>query len=104
MVSQSNLKGTIEGVHFQPPDTLLDAEAVRQHIFAEPFYWRLPKQFQGDQVSTHQPNPLPFPERKLESFFCPSLKDLDIQVLFWVKVETFRGYENPHKALDFQMF
>ena len=54
MVSQSNLKGTIEGVHFQPPDTLLDAEAVRQHIYAEPFYWRLPKQFQGDQVSRHQ--------------------------------------------------
>ncbi|XP_052049480.1 laminin subunit alpha-1 [Apodemus sylvaticus] len=50
VVSQSNLKGTIEGVHFQPPDTLLDAEAVRQHIYAEPFYWRLPKQFQGDQL------------------------------------------------------
>ncbi|XP_021041837.1 laminin subunit alpha-1 isoform X1 [Mus caroli] len=50
VVSQSNLKGTIEGVHFQPPDTLLDAEAVRQHLYAEPFYWRLPKQFQGDQL------------------------------------------------------
>ncbi|XP_051046860.1 laminin subunit alpha-1 [Phodopus roborovskii] len=50
VVSQSNLKGTVEGVHFQAPDTLLDAEAVRQHIHAEPFYWRLPKQFEGDQL------------------------------------------------------
>ncbi|EGW05376.1 Laminin subunit alpha-1 [Cricetulus griseus] len=52
VVSQSNLKGTVEGVHFQAPDTLLDAEAVRQHVHGEPFYWRLPKQFEGDQVKT----------------------------------------------------
>ncbi|ERE84378.1 laminin subunit alpha-1 [Cricetulus griseus] len=50
VVSQSNLKGTVEGVHFQAPDTLLDAEAVRQHVHGEPFYWRLPKQFEGDQL------------------------------------------------------
>ncbi|XP_041500327.1 laminin subunit alpha-1-like [Microtus oregoni] len=50
VVSQSNLKGTVEGVHFQDPDTLLDAEAVRQHVHGEPFYWRLPKQFEGDQL------------------------------------------------------
>ncbi|XP_026640449.1 laminin subunit alpha-1-like [Microtus ochrogaster] len=49
VVSQSNLKGTVEGVHFQDPDTLLDAEAVLQHVHGEPFYWRLPKQFEGDE-------------------------------------------------------
>lgn len=50
MVSQSNLRGTTEGVYYQAPDVLLDAVTVRQHVRAEPFYWRLPGQFQGDQV------------------------------------------------------
>ena len=50
MVSQSNLKGTTEGVYYQAPDVLLDAVTVRQQVHAEPFYWRLPGQFQGDQV------------------------------------------------------
>ena len=50
VVSQSNLKGTTEGVYYQAPDVLLDAVTVRQQVHAEPFYWRLPGQFQGDQV------------------------------------------------------
>ena len=50
VVSQSNLKGTTEGVYYQAPDFLLDAVTVRQQVHAEPFYWRLPGQFQGDQV------------------------------------------------------
>uniref|UniRef100_A0A8C5LLU5 Laminin subunit alpha-1 n=1 Tax=Jaculus jaculus TaxID=51337 RepID=A0A8C5LLU5_JACJA len=49
-VSLSNLKGTVEGVHFQAPDILLDAEAIQKHVQEEPFYWRLPEQFQGDQL------------------------------------------------------
>ncbi|MBZ3888985.1 Laminin subunit alpha-1 [Sciurus carolinensis] len=50
VVSQSNLRGTTEGVYYQAPDVLLDATTVRQHVHAEPFYWRLPAQFQGDQL------------------------------------------------------
>ncbi|XP_021120891.1 laminin subunit alpha-1 isoform X2 [Heterocephalus glaber] len=50
VVSQSNLTGTTEGVYHQAPDILLDAAAVRQHVHTEPFYWRLPAQFQGDQL------------------------------------------------------
>ncbi|XP_054980794.1 laminin subunit alpha-1 [Sorex araneus] len=50
VVSQSNLEGTTEGVYLQAPDILLDAERVRQHVQAEPFYWRLPSLFQGDQL------------------------------------------------------
>ncbi|XP_026264666.2 laminin subunit alpha-1 [Urocitellus parryii] len=50
VVSQSNLKGTSEGVYYQAPDILLDATTVRQHVHGEPFYWRLPEQFQGDQL------------------------------------------------------
>lgn len=50
VVSQSNLKGTTEGVYYQAPDVLLDAVTIRRHVHTEPFYWRLPGQFQGDQV------------------------------------------------------
>ncbi|XP_045637894.1 laminin subunit alpha-1 isoform X1 [Ursus americanus] len=50
VVSQSNLRGTTEGVYYQAPDVLLDAVTVRRHVHAEPFYWRLPDQFQGDQL------------------------------------------------------
>ncbi|CAK6447793.1 unnamed protein product [Pipistrellus nathusii] len=50
VVSQSNLQGTTQGVYYQAPDVLLDAVTVRRHVHAEPFYWRLPEQFQGDQL------------------------------------------------------
>ncbi|XP_013373113.1 PREDICTED: laminin subunit alpha-1 [Chinchilla lanigera] len=50
VVSQSNVTGTTEGVYHQAPDILLDATTIRQHIHTEPFYWRLPEQFQGDQL------------------------------------------------------
>jgi laminin alpha 1/2 len=61
VVSLSDLRGTTEGVYFQAPDILLDAETVHQHVHAEPFYWRLPEQFQGDQVSTHLAQSCPPP-------------------------------------------
>ncbi|XP_024619438.1 laminin subunit alpha-1 [Neophocaena asiaeorientalis asiaeorientalis] len=53
VVSQSNLKGTTEGVYYQAPDVLLDAVTVRRHVHTEPFYWRLPGQFQGDQLMAY---------------------------------------------------
>ncbi|XP_036620494.1 laminin subunit alpha-1 [Trichosurus vulpecula] len=53
VVSQSNLEGTIEGVYYQHPEVLLDAATVRQHVNAEPFYWRLPNQFLGDQLMAY---------------------------------------------------
>ncbi|KAM6217502.1 laminin subunit alpha-1 [Rhynchocyon petersi] len=53
VVSQSNLKGTTEGVYYQAPDILLDVRTVQRHIQAEPFYWRLPEQFQGDQLMAY---------------------------------------------------
>ncbi|XP_066103211.1 laminin subunit alpha-1 [Saccopteryx bilineata] len=53
VVSQSNLRGTTQGVYYQAPDVLLDAVIVRQHVHAEPFYWRLPGQFQGDQLMAY---------------------------------------------------
>ncbi|XP_010636969.1 laminin subunit alpha-1 isoform X1 [Fukomys damarensis] len=50
VVSQSNLTGTTEGVYHQDPDILLDAAALRHQVPTEPLYWRLPEQFQGDQL------------------------------------------------------
>nr|XP_060631057.1 laminin subunit alpha-1 [Anolis sagrei ordinatus] len=53
VVSQSNLTGTSEGVFTQYPDILMDAAIVRQHLNTEPFYWKLPHQFQGDQLMAY---------------------------------------------------
>ncbi|KAH0617809.1 hypothetical protein JD844_016413 [Phrynosoma platyrhinos] len=53
VVSQSNLTGTSEGVFSQYPDILMDATTVRQHLNMEPFYWKLPHQFQGDQLMAY---------------------------------------------------
>ncbi|XP_053105976.1 laminin subunit alpha-1 isoform X2 [Hemicordylus capensis] len=53
VVSQSNLTGTSEGVFYQFPDILMDATTVRQHLNAEPFYWKLPDQFQRDQLMAY---------------------------------------------------
>ncbi|XP_019328886.1 PREDICTED: laminin subunit alpha-1 [Aptenodytes forsteri] len=50
VVAQSNLTGTVEGVFSQFPDVLLDAAIVRKYLNTETFYWRLPEQFQGDQL------------------------------------------------------
>lgn len=52
VVAQSNLTGTVEGVFAQFPDVLLDAAIVRKYLNTETFYWKLPEQFQGDQVRT----------------------------------------------------
>ncbi|MGH0167527.1 UNVERIFIED_CONTAM: hypothetical protein FKN15_052759, partial [Acipenser sinensis] len=49
VVSQSDLSGTLDGVFLQSPDILLDAALVKQSLHTEPFYWRLPEQFQGNK-------------------------------------------------------
>ncbi|XP_008118175.2 laminin subunit alpha-1 isoform X1 [Anolis carolinensis] len=53
VVSQSNLTGTSEGVFTQYSDILMDAATVRQHLNTEPLYWKLPHQFQGDQLMAY---------------------------------------------------
>uniref|UniRef100_A0A8C3LGM6 Basement membrane-specific heparan sulfate proteoglycan core protein n=1 Tax=Chrysolophus pictus TaxID=9089 RepID=A0A8C3LGM6_CHRPC len=53
VVAQSNLTGTVEGVFSQFPDVLLDAAIVRKYLNTETFYWRLPQQFQGDQLMAY---------------------------------------------------
>uniref|UniRef100_A0A8C6Y3U8 Laminin subunit alpha-1 n=1 Tax=Naja naja TaxID=35670 RepID=A0A8C6Y3U8_NAJNA len=53
VVSLSNFTGTSEGVFSQFPDIVMDAATVRQHLNAEPFYWKLPDQFQGNQLMSY---------------------------------------------------
>ncbi|RMC15554.1 hypothetical protein DUI87_07750 [Hirundo rustica rustica] len=53
VVAQSNLTGTVEGVFSQFPDVLLDAAIVRKYLNTETFYWKLPEQFQGDQLMAY---------------------------------------------------
>ncbi|XP_077208858.1 laminin subunit alpha-1 isoform X1 [Paroedura picta] len=53
VVSQTNFTGTSEGVFSQFPDILMDAATVQQHLHTEPFYWKLPDQFQGDQLMAY---------------------------------------------------
>ncbi|NXY84481.1 LAMA1 protein, partial [Alcedo cyanopectus] len=53
VVAQSNLTGTMQGVFSQFPDVLLDAAVVRKYLNTETFYWRLPEQFQGDQLMAY---------------------------------------------------
>ncbi|KAJ7414023.1 laminin subunit alpha 1 [Willisornis vidua] len=53
VVAQSNLTGTVEGVFSQFPDILLDAAIVRKYLNTETFYWKLPVQFQGDQLMAY---------------------------------------------------
>ncbi|NXI37250.1 LAMA1 protein, partial [Galbula dea] len=53
VVAPSNLTGTVEGVFSQFPDVLLDAAIVRKSLKTETFYWRLPEQFQGDQLMAY---------------------------------------------------
>uniref|UniRef100_A0A8D2L172 Laminin subunit alpha-1 n=1 Tax=Varanus komodoensis TaxID=61221 RepID=A0A8D2L172_VARKO len=53
VVSHSNLTGTSAGIFFQFPDTLMDATKVRQHLKAEPYYWKLPDQFQGNKLMAY---------------------------------------------------
>nr|XP_033789904.1 laminin subunit alpha-1 [Geotrypetes seraphini] len=53
VVSQSNLTGTTEGVFSQFPDFVLDVTTVQHHLDREPYYWRLPVQFQGDKLMAY---------------------------------------------------
>lgn len=50
LVDKTNAKETTVGVTFQHPEILANADLVQQEL-AEPYYWRLPKQFRGSMVS-----------------------------------------------------
>lgn len=51
---------TTQGISFQYPEIIAHADLVTRKL-PEPYYWRLPEQFQGSMVITRQPSPLNTP-------------------------------------------
>ncbi|XP_048106035.1 laminin subunit alpha-2 isoform X4 [Alosa alosa] len=52
LVDKSNQQDTTHGVSFQHPEILANADLVTQRL-SEPYYWRLPKQFQGSMITAY---------------------------------------------------
>ncbi|KAL6097440.1 lama1 [Pungitius sinensis] len=53
LVSQSNLQGVVSGVHQQGGDSLLDTRHLDSSRPVGPLYWRLPPQYQGQQLLSY---------------------------------------------------
>uniref|UniRef100_A0A3P8WGE8 Laminin subunit alpha-1 n=1 Tax=Cynoglossus semilaevis TaxID=244447 RepID=A0A3P8WGE8_CYNSE len=53
LVSQSNLRGVVSGVYQQSGDMLLDTRQVNMSTLTGPVYWKLPPQFEGDQLMSY---------------------------------------------------
>lgn len=60
LVDKDNTKEIIFGVTFQHPEIIANAEVIRQEL-AEPYYWKLPKQFRGSMVKVENKNIPRFP-------------------------------------------
>ncbi|KAL1006408.1 hypothetical protein UPYG_G00072000 [Umbra pygmaea] len=52
VVSQSDLQGSVVGVYYQAPDMLLDTRDTSPSL-AGPYYWRLPKHYQGNKLLSY---------------------------------------------------
>ncbi|XP_044032400.1 laminin subunit alpha-1 isoform X1 [Siniperca chuatsi] len=53
LVSQSNLQGVVSGVYQQGGDMLLDTRNLNTSRLAGPLYWRLPPQFESNQLLSY---------------------------------------------------
>ncbi|XP_031440246.1 laminin subunit alpha-1 isoform X2 [Clupea harengus] len=53
VVSQSNLRGTLEGVYVQNAEMLLDTSQLENSLLTGPYYWRLPIHFQGHKLLSY---------------------------------------------------
>uniref|UniRef100_A0A673Z2H1 Laminin, alpha 1 n=1 Tax=Salmo trutta TaxID=8032 RepID=A0A673Z2H1_SALTR len=53
VVSQSDLQGSVVGVYYQNPDMLLDIRDIETPSLAGPYYWRLPKHYQGNKLLSY---------------------------------------------------
>ncbi|XP_071026114.1 laminin subunit alpha-1-like isoform X2 [Oncorhynchus clarkii lewisi] len=56
VVSQSDLQGSVVGVYYQNPDMLLDTRDIETLSLAGPYYWRLPKHYQGNKLLSYGGN------------------------------------------------
>ncbi|CAJ1081613.1 laminin subunit alpha-1 isoform X3 [Xyrichtys novacula] len=53
LVSQSNLRGVVSGVFLSGGEMLLDTRHLNTSGLAGPLYWRLPRQFEGEQMMSY---------------------------------------------------
>ncbi|XP_039983193.1 laminin subunit alpha-1 isoform X2 [Xiphias gladius] len=53
LVSQSNLQGVVSGIYQQGGDMLLDTRQLNTSRLVGPLYWRLPPQFEGNQLLSY---------------------------------------------------
>ncbi|XP_058247538.1 laminin subunit alpha-2 isoform X3 [Hemibagrus wyckioides] len=52
LVDKDNTKEITLGVTFQYPEIIANAEVIHQEL-AEPYYWKLPKQFRGSMITAY---------------------------------------------------
>ncbi|XP_052640257.1 laminin subunit alpha-2 isoform X4 [Harpia harpyja] len=53
LVDEKLQRSTLSGIAFQPPEIVANIEQVMQDLRSEPFYWRLPEQFEGRKLTTY---------------------------------------------------
>uniref|UniRef100_A0A674CGC3 Laminin, alpha 1 n=1 Tax=Salmo trutta TaxID=8032 RepID=A0A674CGC3_SALTR len=53
VVSQSDPQGSVEGVYYQASDMLLDTRETENITLPGPYYWRLPKHYQGNKLLSY---------------------------------------------------
>ncbi|KAJ8270754.1 hypothetical protein GJAV_G00118850 [Gymnothorax javanicus] len=52
LVDKTNQRATTHGVSFQYPEIIANADLVTRDL-SEPYYWRLPEQFQGSMITAY---------------------------------------------------
>ena len=50
LVDEALQHTTTKGIAFQNPEIVAKMDEVRQELHLEPFYWKLPQQFEGKKV------------------------------------------------------
>ncbi|XP_038655724.1 laminin subunit alpha-2 isoform X2 [Scyliorhinus canicula] len=53
IVNKFNNRKTTSGVFHQHPEIVANVDAVIKHLLYEPFYWKLPEQFEGEKLKAY---------------------------------------------------
>uniref|UniRef100_A0A2K5E5S5 Laminin subunit alpha-2 n=1 Tax=Aotus nancymaae TaxID=37293 RepID=A0A2K5E5S5_AOTNA len=53
LVDEALQHTTTKGIAFQHPEIIADMDLVRQDLHLEPFYWKLPEQFEGKKLMAY---------------------------------------------------
>ncbi|RXM36346.1 Laminin subunit alpha-2 [Acipenser ruthenus] len=53
LVDKMNQRRTTNGVSFQHPEIVANVDLVSRDLLSEPFYWKLPEQFQGSMITAY---------------------------------------------------